>query len=287
MDGLVGHPNVGKGVAQIRDAAFGVDASVTTTDWGLRTGHMGAGDQFGGLTHLLETGKVRPGDRVLLSGAGAVWNFGAAVLEITAVPTWPATAGEPEGHKIPAAPPVTAGRSLEHRLRVPRPEPVFRRVTPLPCGILAASPREETMAQLPPNPTLKSLEPLIGQWTLRVPEFSDDEARVTFEWLESGAFLRIHSAPPPPIPTAVQLISRDDATGTYTVLYYDSRGVSRVYQMTFEHPTWKIWRNAPGFDQRFTATLSPDARTIEATWEKSLDNATWQHDFNLIYTKTQ
>ncbi|WUH99405.1 hypothetical protein OHR68_38905 [Spirillospora sp. NBC_00431] len=141
------------------------------------------------------------------------------------------------------------------------------------------------MTSLPPNPMLKPLEPLIGEWTVRVPAFGEGEAPVTVGWLEGGAYLRIHSAAPPPVPTATQLVSRDDSSDVYTVLYYDSRGVSRVYQMTFGDGLWKIWRDAPGFDQRFSGTLSDDGRTIQARWEKSLDNETWEHDFDLIYTK--
>ncbi|GIJ11074.1 hypothetical protein Van01_42880 [Micromonospora andamanensis] len=64
--------------------AFGVDISRTTWDWGRRCGHLGAGDQFAGLTHLLETRKAKPGDRVVLAGSGTGFMFSAAVLEITA-----------------------------------------------------------------------------------------------------------------------------------------------------------------------------------------------------------
>ncbi|WP_344942043.1 ketoacyl-ACP synthase III family protein [Sphaerisporangium flaviroseum] len=85
-------PNVSQGVAKIRNQAFGIDEGRTTTRWGLETGHIGAGDQFGGLTYLLETHQVSVGDRVLLSGAGGGWNFTAAVVEITEVPDWPSTA---------------------------------------------------------------------------------------------------------------------------------------------------------------------------------------------------
>lgn len=141
------------------------------------------------------------------------------------------------------------------------------------------------MAPMPPNPTLKPLEVLVGEWTIEVPQFGEGHARATFEWVDGGAFLRILSEPPDPAPTSVQLIGRDDASEVYTVLYYDSRGVSRVYQMTFDDGLWKMWRNAPGFDQRFAGTFGADGRTVRATWEKSLDNATWEHDFDMIYTK--
>ncbi|MFA1546386.1 hypothetical protein [Actinomadura chokoriensis] len=138
----------------------------------------------------------------------------------------------------------------------------------------------------PPNPTLEPLKPLIGEWTIEVPQFGEGQARATFEWHDGGAFLRIRTEAPAPVPSSTQLISRDDSTDVYTVLYYDSRGVSRVYEMSFDGEVWQLWRNAPGFDQRFSGTLSDDGRTIHAAWEKSLDNATWEHDFDLIYTKS-
>jgi hypothetical protein len=104
---------------------------------------------------------------------------------------------------------------------------------------------EDPMVQLPPNPALEPLTPLTG--TL--------------------------------------IISRDDASEVYTVLHYDSRGVSRVYEMTFDDGAWKIWRNAPGFSQRFTGTLADDGRSIRASWEKSPDGSDWEHDFDLLYTR--
>lgn len=141
------------------------------------------------------------------------------------------------------------------------------------------------MAALPPNPTLEPLTPLIGEWRVEVPQFGAGSAPVTIEWHEGRAFVRVRSEPPDPAPDSLQLISGDDASGAYTVLYYDVRGVSRVYRMTFENGVWRQWRDAPGFAQRFSGTLSDDGRTIRAAWEKSLDNATWEHDFDLIYTR--
>lgn len=32
---------------------------------------------------------------------------------------------------------------------------------------------------------------------------------------------------------------------------------------------------------------SSDGRTIRATWEKSPDGASWEHDFDLVYTKAR
>ena len=141
------------------------------------------------------------------------------------------------------------------------------------------------MATMPPNPALEALDALVGEWTAEVPQFGDAQGRVTIDRSEGGAFLRIRSEPPAPAPAAVQLVGPDDSSELYTVLYYDTRGVSRVYRMTFDGGVWKMWRDAPGFDQRFTGTVSADGRTIQAAWEKSFDNQTWEHDFDITYTK--
>lgn len=141
------------------------------------------------------------------------------------------------------------------------------------------------MVQLPPNPALEPLTPLIGEWDVEVPRFPGQRGRATFEWLEGGAFLRFHAEAPEPAPSGTLIISRDDASEVYTALHYDSRGVSRVYAMTFDDGAWKIWRNAPGFSQRFTGTLADDGRSIRASWEKSPDGSDWEHDFDLLYTR--
>ena len=58
--------------------------------------------------------------------------------------------------------------------------------------------------------------------------------------------------------------------------------MSRVYQMTLADGTW---RDAPGFGQRFSGTVSADGGSIRAAWEKSADGSNWEHDFDLVYTK--
>jgi hypothetical protein len=143
------------------------------------------------------------------------------------------------------------------------------------------------MAPLLPNPTLKQLEALIGEWEVEVPQFRGQRGRATFEWLDGGAYLRFHAVAPDPAPTATWIVGRDDASETYTSLYYDSRRVSRVYQMSFGERVWKLWRDAPGFWQRFSGTLSDDGGSIRGAWEKSPDGSSWEHDFDLIYTRVK
>jgi hypothetical protein len=143
------------------------------------------------------------------------------------------------------------------------------------------------------NPALKHLEGLFGDWEMELSNASflhspSDTAKgpVSFEWLQDGAFLvmRMGDKQADP-PDAMWLIGRDESTPNYTVLYYDARSVSRVYEMSFSDGVWKMWRESPGFWQRYEGTLSNNGNTITAHWEKSSDGTKWEHDFDLTYTK--
>jgi hypothetical protein len=105
------------------------------------------------------------------------------------------------------------------------------------------------------------------------------------EWIEDGRFLVQHQGGADGPPEAHWVMGRDETSGEYCVLYADARGVSRVYQMSFENRVWRIWRNAAGFHQRFEGRLSADGRAIEAYWEKSPDGTTWERDFDVTYVK--
>ncbi len=68
--------------------AFDIDYSKTTWDWGRTVGHLNAGNQIAGFTHLIESGAIRPGDRIALCGNGVGFSYGCAILEIAANPDW-------------------------------------------------------------------------------------------------------------------------------------------------------------------------------------------------------
>jgi hypothetical protein len=138
------------------------------------------------------------------------------------------------------------------------------------------------------NPALAELQFLAGDWDMELSGASflpDPEAvvkgSVTFDWIEAGAALVMRMGE-----AATWIIGRDDAEPEYRVLYADDRGVSRVYRMTLSDRSWQLWRDAPGFSQRFQAQLSTDPPAIEGHWEKSLDDgASWEHDFNVRYSR--
>lgn len=143
------------------------------------------------------------------------------------------------------------------------------------------------------NPALESLGMLVGEWNIEITSMSfyaDPSAvargHTSFNWLEGGAFLLQHSeVPNSDFPRTIASIGPDDEAKTYCMLYFDSRGVSRIYQMSLSGGVWKLWRDFPGFSQRFTGTFSDANNTITARWEKSSDGSNWEHDFDLKYMK--
>ncbi len=150
----------------------------------------------------------------------------------------------------------------------------------------------QVQEKITPNPALQALVFLAGDWDMALsnaaflPNPSDTvHGPLSFEWVEHGAFLAMRMGDKPPAePQAVWLIGRDDSSPNYSVLYFDARRVSRVYQMSFADGVWKIWRDSPGFSQRFEARLV-DANTIKGAWETSTDGSHWEHDFDVLYTR--
>jgi hypothetical protein len=155
------------------------------------------------------------------------------------------------------------------------------------------------MQRSAPSPALSRLSVLVGEWAMEasVGGQAVGRGRASFAWLEGGAFLAQRAVGDPPLPDTpaewvensplpvMMIIGLDEATGQYSVLYADARDVHRVYAMTLADGIWSIWRDAPGFYQRFTGTFSDDGTTITSRWEKSYDSANWEYDFDTTYTK--
>ena len=141
---------------------------------------------------------------------------------------------------------------------------------------------------------LDRLNPFVGEWDLDVSLPSPDEvrARAVFEWALDGRFLvqRVEISIPE-APNSIALMGADPGGDAFTQHYYDSRGVIRLYAMTFEDGVWTLRRDSPDFSelsffQRYTGTFSVDGDTIDGRWELSHDEgATWEHDFDLVYRR--
>ena len=154
------------------------------------------------------------------------------------------------------------------------------------------------MAHNPDRPAaLERLEPFVGDWRIEAPAFPfpselADEARMRFEWTLGGAFLlQRASVPVPEAPDGLCVIGANgDATG-YVQHYFDSRGIARVYAMTFDGRSWTLERHAPdftplSFHQRWLGTFE-DEDTIRGRWETSPDGRDWELDFELTYRRVR
>lgn len=145
-----------------------------------------------------------------------------------------------------------------------------------------------------------SLGILIGVWEWKATRAGTFMGRgsTTFEWTEDGAFVLQHADDQPspdsapewtansPMPVTA-IIGCDDTTLEHTMLYSDARGVFRIYHMSLSHDSWRLWRAAPDFHQRFIGDLRDQGRTIEGGWESSPDGSAWETDFDMRYRKVE
>ncbi len=141
-----------------------------------------------------------------------------------------------------------------------------------------------------PNKALKAFEPFIGVWDTEVEHGMIPETtlhgRTSFEWHESGMFIIVRSSiEDDRFPDGVTIIGSDDVLGTYSMIYYDERGVSRIQKVTIGDNVLRWWRDAPDFSQRYSLTISPDHQSIVGKGELSKDGVKWEKDLDLNYTK--
>ena len=110
--------------------------------------------------------------------------------------------------------------------------------------------------------------------------------RATFSWLEGRRFLvQRWTVDVPGAPDGIAIIGEDPDGDGLLQHYFDSRGVARVYGMSLEGGVWRLWRDGDDFSQRFSGTVSDDGSTISGAWEIAADGSTWEHDFDLVYTR--
>src|ERR1700722_13518418 len=119
---------------------------------------------------------------------------------------------------------------------------------------------------------LERLEAFVGEWSMEA-QFpglppSGPQGRTVFEWLAGRRFLvQPWEVPHPAAPDGMAIIGLDPQADGYLQHYFDSRGVARVYAMTFDEGVWGLRRDKPDFSpldfcQRFGAQFSADGNTI-------------------------
>ncbi|HET6910022.1 MAG TPA: hypothetical protein VFH54_11835 [Mycobacteriales bacterium] len=140
--------------------------------------------------------------------------------------------------------------------------------------------------------SIEQLAPLVGEWEMSVdiPGADHLRGRVVFEWMSGNQLLIERTEiPDPNVPDGLCVVAAKD-DGTFVQHYFDSRGVVRVYDMTFDGQTWTLLRTKEDFtplhfQQRYTGRISDDGHVIEGVWEASDDGVEWRRDFGLAYRR--
>jgi hypothetical protein len=137
------------------------------------------------------------------------------------------------------------------------------------------------------DPALEPFDALVGTWNTEAKHVAVDggvSGTVTFEWLEGGHFLVQRSHVNHELfPDAICIIGAPESGEGLVMEYFDSRGVRRTYSVSLDDGVWRWWREAPGFDQRFSATLGRDA--FEGLYELAETSSDWREDMTVTYRR--
>ncbi len=141
-----------------------------------------------------------------------------------------------------------------------------------------------------PNPALQSLAPLLGDWrttgTHPLVPGTTFHGRTSFAWLEGGAFIVMRSEiDEPEVPSGVAVIGSDDAAGTFTMLYFDERKISRRYTVEVGDGEVSWHRDEAGFAQLMVVTVAGDGSRFDARGTMSHDGGPWEDDLQLTYER--
>jgi len=139
-----------------------------------------------------------------------------------------------------------------------------------------------------PNPALKPLEFLVGEWrtdgTHPMVPGETLHGRTSFAWHEGGAFLIMRSQVDwPKFPDGVAIIGSDGASGKLTMIYFDERQVSRLLDVTVgdRSVTWR--HDDPEFTQ--SLTISAEGEGLVSKGRMSRKGGEWEDDLSQVFTR--
>ena len=108
----------------------------------------------------------------------------------------------------------------------------------------------------------------------------------TFEWLEGGRFLVQRSSNEhAQFPDAIWVTGAPETGDGLVTEYFDTRGVRRTYRASLDDGVLRLWREQPGFDQRFSATLGADS--FEGLWQLAETPGDWKDDLRVTYRRVR
>jgi hypothetical protein len=138
------------------------------------------------------------------------------------------------------------------------------------------------------DPALEPFDALIGTWDTEAthPMLPDVvvPGTITFEWLEGGHFLIQRSQNDHELfPDAICVIGAPETGDGLVLEYFDSRGVRRTYGISLQDGVLRMWREAPGFDQRFAAHIRSDR--FDGVHQLAETPGDWKDDLKVTYRR--
>jgi hypothetical protein len=138
-----------------------------------------------------------------------------------------------------------------------------------------------------PNPALKPLEFLVGEWrtsgTHPLVPGESLSGRTSFGWHEGGAFLVMRSqVDHPQFPDGLAIIGSSDS-GRFAMLYFDERGVSRIYEVSVGDGTVSWRREDPDFSQ--STTIRADGDGLVGEGRMTDESGEWVDDLSQTFVR--
>jgi hypothetical protein len=137
------------------------------------------------------------------------------------------------------------------------------------------------------DPALEGFDALIGTWDTEAVHPAVDavvQGTVTYEWLEGGHFIVQRSHNDHELfPDAICVIGAPEDGDGLVMEYFDSRGVRRTYGTSLEDGVLRIWRDEPGFQQRFEVEIEPDG--FAGVHQLAESPGEWKDDLKVTYRR--
>ena len=137
------------------------------------------------------------------------------------------------------------------------------------------------------DPALAPFQALIGTWDTEATHPRIDAVvpgAVEYAWLEGGHFIVQRSHNDHELfPDAICVIGAPENGDGLVMEYFDSRGVRRTYDTSFKDGVLRIWRDAPGFDQRLVVKVETDG--FEGVYQLAETPGEWRDDLKVVYRR--
>lgn len=117
-----------------------------------------------------------------------------------------------------------------------------------------------------PNPALRTLDRLIGEWMVDGDNMS---GKIRFEWMEGGYFLvqhvdLLHDGRKI---TGMEIIGWDEARQVLASQFFGNDGIIFPYVWVVDNDTLTIWGGEVGSAAKYEGKFSDDGNSNSGAWE--------------------